>query len=136
MKTQEKKLTLKDNQTFSSFSVDDLAKAKTFYGETLGLDVSEENGMGLELRLARGARVFLYPKKDHQPATFTVLNFVVDDIDAAVDGLTAAGVRFEQYGGEIATDAKGVHRSHTKEHGPDIAWFKDAAGNVLSVLQE
>ena len=136
MKTQEKKMTLKDNQTFSSFSVDDLAKAKTFYRDTLGLDVSEDEEMGLELRLARGPRVFLYPKKDHRPATFTVLNFVVDDIDAAVDGLTAAGVRFERYGGEIATDAKGVHRGRSKEDGPDIAWFKDAAGNILSVLQE
>jgi catechol 2,3-dioxygenase-like lactoylglutathione lyase family enzyme len=127
---------LKDQPTFSSFSVDDLAKAKTFYGDTLGLEVSEEDGMGLELRLALGARAFLYRKDDHRPATFTVLNFEVSNIDAAVDELTAAGVRFEQYGGEIATDAKGVHRSHSKGDGPNIAWFKDSAGNILSILQE
>jgi predicted enzyme related to lactoylglutathione lyase len=137
MKTQaQKPITLKDNASFSSYSVDDLAKAKAFYSDTLGLDVSEEHGMGLELRLARGARVFLYPKKDHRPASFTVLNFAVDDIDATVDGLTAAGVRFERYGGEIATDAKGVHRSASAGDGPNIAWFKDSAGNILSVLQK
>lgn len=135
MKTREQTSTLKGNPTFSSYSVDDLTKAKAFYGDTLGLDVNEEHGMGLELRLARGARVFLYPKKDHRPATFTVLNFVVDDIDAAVDGLTSAGVRFEHYGGEVATDGKGVHRS-PQAKGPNIAWFKDSAGNILSVLQE
>ena len=128
-------MTLKDNPSFSSYSVDDVTKAKAFYRDTLGLDVNEEQGMGLELRLARGARVFLYPKKDHRPAAFTVLNFVVNDIDTAVDDLAAAGVRFEHYDGEIQTDARGVHRSGP-QGGPDIAWFKDSAGNVLSVLQE
>jgi catechol 2,3-dioxygenase-like lactoylglutathione lyase family enzyme len=128
-------MNLKQYPSFCSYSVDDVTKAKAFYRDTLGLDVKDQNGMGLELQLARGARVFLYPKKDHRPAAFTVLNFVVDDIDAAVDDLAASGVRFERYGGEIATDAKGVHRSGA-QGGPDIAWFKDSAGNVLSVLQE
>jgi catechol 2,3-dioxygenase-like lactoylglutathione lyase family enzyme len=129
-------MTLKNNPTFSSFSVDDLEKAKGFYGGVLGLDVAERKGMGLELRLAHGNRVFLYPKKDHRAATFTVLNFLVPDIDAAVDGLTAAGVRFERYQGEIGTDEKGVHRSGSAKDGPSIAWFKDPSGNVLSVLEE
>jgi catechol 2,3-dioxygenase-like lactoylglutathione lyase family enzyme len=129
-------MTLKDNPSFGSYSVDDLDKAKAFYRDTLGLEVSEEHGMGLELRLAQGARVFLYPKKDHRPAAFTVLNFVVNDIDTAVVELRTAGVRFERYGGEIGTDGSGIHRSGPQGDGPDIAWFKDPAGNILTVLQE
>lgn len=132
--TQTARISLKDSKTFGSVSVDDLGRARRFYTETLGLEVREETGMGVEVRLADGARVFLYEKKDHAPATFTVLNFVVDDIDAAVDGLAAEGVRFERYGGEIATDAKGICRGRAGEQ-PHIAWFKDPAGNILSVLQ-
>ena len=120
----------RDTEAFSGFAVDDVAKAKAFYGETLGLRVSEENGM-LHLHLAGGRDVLVYPKPDHTPATFTILNFPVDDIDRAVDELTARGVRFERYDG-IAMDEKGVARGQ----GPDIAWFTDPAGNVLSVLRE
>ena len=86
----------------------------------------------LTLRLAGGARIVIYPKENHVPATFTVLNFSVDDIDRAVDGLTARGIRFERYEGAIQTDEKGIHRGR----GPNIAWFKDPAGNILSVLEE
>ena len=120
----------RNSKAFSTFSVDDVPRAKQFYGETLGLDVSDEMG-GLGLHLAGGGEVFVYPKDDHEPATFTVLNFPVDDIEAAVDGLTDAGVRFEQYGGALETDERGIHRGE----GPTIAWFKDPAGNILSVLE-
>lgn len=125
---------LEKSESFSSFSVDDLGKAKAFYSGTLGLDVTEQPQMGLELALA-GGRVFIYPKQDHQPATFTVLNFAVDDIDAAVDALVARGVRFERYEG-FEQDEKGIARSDSPEQGPNIAWFKDPAGNILSVLDE
>jgi len=114
--------------SFSSFSVDDVPRAKQFYGDKLGLKASEEME-GLRLQLD-GGQVFVYPKTDHVPATFTVLNFLVDDIDAAVDELTSAGVRFERYVGEIETDEKGIFRGP----GPTIAWFKDPAQNILSVL--
>jgi predicted enzyme related to lactoylglutathione lyase len=122
----------KDTHAFSSFSVNDLQKAKQFYGETLGLTVSE-TAEGLVLRIAGGGDVFIYPKPNHQSATFTVLNFQVDDIEQTVDGLTKAGVVFEHYDlAEIKTDEKGIHRNG----GPTIAWFKDPAGNILSVLEE
>ncbi|HEY9381674.1 MAG TPA: VOC family protein [Burkholderiales bacterium] len=121
---------LKDSKAFSGFSVDDIAKAKAFYGETLGLDVSEEHGM-LDLHLAGGVEVLIYPKPNHEPATFTILNFPVDDIEKTVDRLSARGVRFEQYEGEIETDERGIFRGE----GPLIAWFKDPAGNILSVLE-
>ena len=121
----------KDSKAFSGFSVDDIRKAKEFYGGTLGLDVTEENGL-LGLQLASGASVFVYPKDNHEPATFTILNFPVPDIERAVDDLTKAGVRFEQYEGELQTDEKGIFRGG----GPLIAWFKDPAGNILSVLQD
>jgi catechol 2,3-dioxygenase-like lactoylglutathione lyase family enzyme len=124
---------LKDNQTFSSFSSGDVEKSKAFYADTLGLDVEEVMG-GLALHLAGGAQVFIYPKADHEPASHTVLNFIVDDVDAAVDRLTGAGIRFEQYEGELATDEKGVARA--PEGGPAIAWFKDPAGNTLSVVEQ
>lgn len=124
-----------EKMAFGSFSVDDLGKAKVFYSKTLGLDVREQEGMGLVLRLGGGAEVFLYPKPDHEPAGFTVLNFAVDDIDEVVDGLSARGVRFERYPG-FKQDEKGVARSPSAEQGPSIAWFKDPSGNVLSVLQE
>ena len=120
----------KDSKAFSTFSSNDIPASKRFYGETLGLDVSDEMG-GLGLHLAGGGQVFVYPKDDHVPATFTVLNFPVDDIDAAVDELTAAGIRFERYEG-FDQDEKGIMRSG---EGPTIAWFKDPAGNILSVLQ-
>jgi catechol 2,3-dioxygenase-like lactoylglutathione lyase family enzyme len=114
---------------FSGFSTNDVAKAKAFYAETMGLDVTEENGM-LTLKLAGGGRVLIYPKDNHEPATFTVLNFPVDDIDAAVDQLTAAGVEFERYEG-AGQDERGIARQYP----PPIAWFKDPAGNILAVLQ-
>jgi len=126
----------KDTQAFSGFSVDDLGKAKEFYGKTLGLEVSEDQGMGvLTLKTAGGANIFVYPKDNHEPATFTILNFPVPDIDRAVDQLTEAGVRFERYEvpGQPGPDDKGIYRGET---GPPIAWFKDPAGNVLSVLED
>jgi len=123
----------RDTKAFSGFSVNDLAAAKKFYGETLGLDV-EQGGQGLRLKIAGGNPTFVYSKPDHVAATYTILNFPVDDIDQAVDQLTAAGVKFEHYGN--LTDARGIARGATTGGGPDIAWFKDPAGNTLSVLQE
>ncbi len=120
----------RNTKAFSGFAVDDVPKAKAFYGDVLGLDVSEEHGM-LRLHLAGGTEVLVYPKPGHTPASFTILNFPVDDIDQAVDTLTERGVRFERYDG-IEADQKGVFRGG----GPFIAWFTDPAGNVLSVLQE
>jgi predicted enzyme related to lactoylglutathione lyase len=122
----------KDTKAFSGFAVNDLAVAKEFYGETLGLEV-EQGGQGLRLKIAGGNPTFVYSKPDHVPATYTILNFPVDDIDKAVDKLTAAGVKFEHYG--KLTDARGIARGATTGGGPDIAWFKDPAGNILSVLQ-
>ncbi|MFD8947267.1 VOC family protein [Streptomyces xanthophaeus] len=123
-----------DSKAFSGFSVDDLDKAKEFYGSTLGLRVSEEGTMGhLALHLAGDATVLVYPKDNHEPASFTVLNFPVDDVDRAVDELTARGVTMERYEGFEADD-KGIVRG--AGGGPTIAWFKDPAGNVLSVLDE
>ena len=121
----------KNTKAFSGFSVDDLSRAKEFYGETLGLDVSEENGL-VTLQIAGDRPTLIYPKDDHTPATFTILNFPVEDIEQAVDELTRRGVELERYPGtEIETDEKGIFRGG----GPPIAWFKDPAGNVLSVLQ-
>jgi catechol 2,3-dioxygenase-like lactoylglutathione lyase family enzyme len=117
-------------KAYSGFSVDDIAAAKRFYGETLGLDVSEDHGM-LTLHIAGGGNILVYPKPDHIPASFTILNFPVDDIDQAVGELTKRGVRFERYDG-TEQDERGIHR----EFGPPIAWFTDPAGNVLSVIQE
>ena len=122
----------KDSKAFSSYSADDIPRAKQFYSETLGLNVTEEMG-GLGLHLAGGGEVFIYPKDNHTPATFTVLNLPVDDVDKAVDRLTAAGVSFEQYEGEMQTDEKGIARA--PGGGPTIAWFKDPAGNILSVVK-
>jgi catechol 2,3-dioxygenase-like lactoylglutathione lyase family enzyme len=125
---------LKDSKAFSGFSVNDIPKAKEFYGQTLGLDISEEAGMGiLSLRLAGGSTVIIYPKPNHEPATFTILNFPVDNVDEAVDALKKRGVRFESYDEpDLKTDEKGIMRGN----GPTIAWFKDPAGNILSVLEE
>ncbi|HET9861634.1 MAG TPA: VOC family protein [Nocardioidaceae bacterium] len=121
-----------NTKAFSGFAVDDLARAKQFYGETLGLKVSEEFGL-LNLHIAGGRDTLVYPKPDHTPATFTILNFPVDDIETAVDELTERGVEFERYEGTPSeTDAKGIFRGG----GPLIAWFRDPAGNVLSVIQE
>ena len=122
---------LTTNGGFSGFSVDDQAAALTFYRDTLGLPVTD-TGMGLSLKL-EGVNVFIYPKQDHKPATFTVLNFEVPDIDAAVDELTAAGVELLRYEG-AHQDEKGIARGKAAGMGPDIAWFADPAGNILSVL--
>ena len=121
---------LKNSKAFSGFSVDDIPKARVFYGDSLGLEVTEANGM-LTLHLGSGGTVLVYPKPNHTPATFTVLNFPVDDIEAAVDALTERGVQFEHYeGADLKTDAKGIFRGG----GPLIAWFTDPAGNVLAVV--
>jgi catechol 2,3-dioxygenase-like lactoylglutathione lyase family enzyme len=120
----------RNTRAFSGFAVNDLAKAKEFYGDTLGLDVSEENGM-LHLHIAGGTDILVYPKEGHIPATFTILNFPVEDIDKTVDLLTERGIRFERYPG-ISADEKGIVR----DNGPGIAWFTDPAGNVLSVIQQ
>jgi catechol 2,3-dioxygenase-like lactoylglutathione lyase family enzyme len=123
---------LESSQAFSGFSVRDIDEAAQFYRDTLGLPVTERNGM-LQLHLGSGAHVLMYPKTDHVPATFTVLNFPVDDIDAVVDALAARGVRFERYQQMAAdTDERGIFRGG----GPDIAWFTDPSGNVLSVIAE
>ena len=122
---------LKESKAFSTFSVDDVPQAKRFYGETLGLEVTDEMD-GLGLHLAGGGNVFVYPKPDHEPAVFTILNFPVDDIEQAVDRLTAAGVTFERYEG-FEQDEKGIARG---DEGPTIAWFTDPAGNILSVLEQ
>lgn len=118
-------------KAFSSCSVNDLIKARRFYAETLGLPV-KETPEGLSIQVASDYTLFLYPKPNHTPATFTILNFQVDDVEKAVDGLTAAGVSFLQYEGEIKTDKKGIARGTS---GPLIAWFADPAGNILSVVQ-
>lgn len=121
----------KATKAFSGFAVDDIAAAAQFYGETLGLDVSEENGL-LSLRLAGGAVVMVYPKPDHTPAGFTILNFAVDDVERAVDELAQRGVTFQRYEG-FEQDERGIARD---DRGPAIAWFTDPAGNILSVLEE
>jgi catechol 2,3-dioxygenase-like lactoylglutathione lyase family enzyme len=121
---------LTDSHAFSGFSTNDIESCRTFYADTLGLKVSDENGM-LDLQLAGGAHVLIYPKDDHQPATYTCLNFPVTDIDATVDALTKRGVTFERYEG-FEQDDRGVMRGN----GPPIAWFTDPAGNILSVIEE
>jgi len=124
---------LKHSNAFSGFSVDNISKAKEFYQKTLGLDVNE-NEMGiLTLNFDNGSHVIIYPKPNHVAATYTVLNFPVSAIDQAVDQLISKGISFEQYPAPIETDEKGISRENG---GPQIAWFKDPAGNILSVLQE
>lgn len=121
-----------NTKAFSGFSVNDIQKAKAFYSQTLGLEVSEMNGL-LNLHLAGGTQILIYPKPNHIPATFTILNFPVDNIELTVDELTRRGVRFESYNEqELKTDEKGIFRGE----GPLIAWFKDPAGNILSMLEE
>ncbi|HYS36969.1 MAG TPA: VOC family protein [Pseudonocardiaceae bacterium] len=119
---------LEHSKAFSGFSVDDIPQAKQFYGETLGLRVTEEHGM-LTLHTPGDHNTLIYPKPNHEPATFTILNFPVSDIESTIDELVARGVAFEHYEG---TDARGINR----RGGPLIAWFKDPAGNTLSVLQQ
>ena len=122
----------KDSKAFSSFSANDLKKAKEFYGETLGLGIAETKE-GLELHLAGGNSIFIYPKPNHTPASFTVLNFPVKNIEEAVDELVNAGLRLEHYElPELKTDKRGI----AKGPGMKIAWFKDPAGNILSVIEE
>lgn len=123
----------KTNSAFSSFSVNDMEKAKAFYSGILGLDISESNGV-LRLRVTEGPSVLVYPKQNHAPATFTVLNFPVNNLEEAVDELTERGVQFEKYDyPDLKTNEKGIVRG---EGGPAIAWFKDPAGNILSVIEE
>jgi catechol 2,3-dioxygenase-like lactoylglutathione lyase family enzyme len=126
----------RSTKAFSGFSVDDVPRAKEFYGQTLGLEVSEANGI-LELHLGGGGTVIAYPKPNHTPATFTILNFPVDDIEQAVDELNRRGVVFEYLNDpEIKTDGKGIHWGAERGEGPNIAWFKDPAGNIVSLIQE
>jgi predicted enzyme related to lactoylglutathione lyase len=124
----------KDSKAFSGFAVKDLAAAKTFYGQKLGVEVSEEEMGLLALHLGSGATVMIYPKDDHVPATYTMLNFPVPDVEEAVDKLVAAGIKMEHYDSPgIKTDEKGIARGGG---GPTIAWFTDPSGNILSVLDE
>jgi catechol 2,3-dioxygenase-like lactoylglutathione lyase family enzyme len=122
----------KDTKAVSSFSVDDLQKAKQFYHETLGLDISEGSEGVMNINLAGGGKIYVYPKPNHTPATFTVLNFPVQEVEKTVDELISRGITFEQYQGQLKTNEKGIFRGA----GPEIAWFKDPAGNILSVLKE
>ena len=120
-----------NTKAFSGFAVPDIEQARAFYGDSLGIETSEENGL-LTLHLAGGARpTLIYPKPDHEPANYTILNFPVDDVEQAVDELTARGVEFERYEG-FGQDEKGIARGN----GPDVAWFRDPAGNILAVLSE
>lgn len=124
----------KDTKAFSGFSVNDMQKAKEFYQGKLGIEISE-NEMGImTLHISGESKIIVYPKPNHEPATFTILNFPVADVEKTVDELIKAGITFEQYGEPIKTDAKGILRGDGR--GPDIAWFKDPAGNILSVLKE
>ena len=123
---------LRASNAFSGFSVNNVPVAMKFYGGTLGLKVSEDHGI-MTISLSNGGSVIAYPKEDHEPATFTVLNFPVQDVDKTVDALSERGVKFERYDmGDIKTDTKGIMRGN----GPTIAWFKDPAGNILSVIDE
>lgn len=122
----------KDTKAFSGFAVNDTQKAKEFYSQTLGLEVSEANGL-LRLHIAGGTTILMYPKENHTPANFTILNFPVANIEQAMDELARRGVRFESYNdGDLVTDEKGIFRGG----GPKIAWFRDPAGNILSVLEQ
>lgn len=128
----------KNSAVFSGFSVNDLDAARQFYGEVLGLEIHEfGDGMGFGLKFANGGEHFVYPKADHEAATFTVLNFKVDNIDEAIASLKEKGIQFEHYHrDDLPQDESGVLRGLSHDMGPDIAWFKDPAGNVLSVMQE
>jgi catechol 2,3-dioxygenase-like lactoylglutathione lyase family enzyme len=129
---KKNKAMFKNTKAFSGFSVNDLQKAKAFYTQVLGMEVAENKDMPvLELQIAGGFKVLIYAKPDHTPATYTVLNFPVENVEITVDKLTELGVRFEKYKGKLKTDEKGIFHGG----GPTIAWFKDPAGNILSVLQ-
>lgn len=121
---------LQKSKAFSGFSVDDIKEARTFYRDILGLTVKDGDMGNLELQIEGGTPILIYPKPNHEPATFTILNFPVKDIEMAVDALSKKGIKFEQYG-ELNTDEKGI--SHNE--GPLIAWFKDPAGNILSIIE-
>src|ERR1700722_9483583 len=121
---------LKHAHAFSGFSVDDIQKAKAFYSQILGLNVSETDHGFLWLHTGGDKKTIIYQKDNHEPATFTILNFPVDDIDKAIDELTKRGVRFEHYKGDIQTDEKGICRGFALNKGPNVAWFKDPAGNI------
>ena len=124
------------NNTFSGYSVRSLEETEAFYGDTLGIKI-ERNDMGIQLKPADGRTIFLYEKETHEPATFTVLNFVVEDINAAIEALNSAGVSMEIYPGmEYKQDESGILRGKAAGMGPDIAWFKDPSGNILSVIEE
>ncbi|MEJ2637615.1 MAG: VOC family protein [Calditrichia bacterium] len=125
---------LKESRAFGSFAVDDIEKARLFYSQALGLEVSQNREMGdiLTLHLHGGNSVMIYPKTDYVPATFTVLNFPVENIEKVVNELTGRGIKFEHYGGRLKIDEKGIFRGG----GPLIAWFRDPAGNILAVLEE
>ena len=126
---------LKDTKVFSSFSVDDIQRAKEFYGHTLGLEVSEVyNGQLLEFHTGSGTNVLIYPKSNHTPTTFTILNFPVDNLEQTMEELVKSGVHFEIYNeGDVKTDERGISNG---AEGPKIAWFKDPAGNILSILEQ
>ena len=121
----------RNTKAFAGFSVDNMQKAKEFYGYTLAIEIREEEEGTISLHFLGGSTVLIYPKENHAPATYTILNFPVDNIEEAVDKLTAKGIRLEQYTGQLQTDEKGIFRGG----GPLIAWFKDPAGNILSVLE-
>jgi predicted enzyme related to lactoylglutathione lyase len=123
---------LDGSTAFSSYSTNDVAAAAAFYRETLGLDATQTDEGGLSLRFGGGQRVFIYPKEDHEPATFTVLNLEVRDIEAVVDRLTSVGVRFERYGADFEQDERGIARG---DYGPPIAWFTDPAGNIIAIVE-
>jgi len=123
----------KDTKAISSFSVDDLTKAKDFYVRILGLEVSE-NPEGMYLHTGGGGKIFVYAKPNHVPATYTNLMFPVDDIDKTVDELKEKGVKFEHYEGNIKTDEKGIARRSSSRKGPDAVWFRDPAGNFLAII--
>lgn len=124
---------LEKSRAVGSYSTNDIKKAKEFYSKTLGLEVSEEmEGMVLNVNIGNDNKIWIYVKSDHKPATFTVLNFPVTDVEKTVDELTKLGIKFEQYGGDIKTDEKGIFH----DNGFMVAWFKDPAGNILSVVKD
>ena len=126
----------KNTKAFSGFSVDNIEKAKQFYGQTLQIDVTINSMDLLELNISGGNKIIAYPKPNHTPATFTILNFPVDNIEKAVDELGKLGIVFEQYDmKDLKTDAKGIAWGKKQGKGPNVAWFKDPAGNILSVLE-